>query len=290
MPTILVSILLAGVTALLGGVGTYMTTRRNLETQYDANLRELRIGAYQKLWSHLRVISKYGREPTIDRRGVRALNHKLTAWYYEEGGMFLSDSARHEYFALQDALEMLARDSDREPPSAAEDQFVVVLGSRLRTALTRDVGTRKTFMLESEGQPLREARTQSYTASADGGAGRLELRRSWAPWRWRHPTLTASGGATPTSWRWRPERSGFTNDADGAPCTRVAFLEGDRLIEGPTAWSRLETEAAVDVREWQAVTTPEGGSRNRDDRAPAPSQHPPAPPARPRSGAAPGGG
>ena len=171
MSTLAASVITAIVAAILAAVGTYVTTRRNLQMQFDAHLRELRIGAYQDLWKRLKVLAKYGRTQELDRDQVQALGGDLSKWYFEIGGMFLSKPTRDDYFALQDAIErMLAMDSSGAL-SREEDDFLRLLSSRLRTGMTRDVGTRKTFIFRGD-VPLVELRRGA------SGASRIWLRRA----------------------------------------------------------------------------------------------------------------
>jgi hypothetical protein len=60
MAPLMASLITALVTFVLTAAGTYITTRRNLQLQFDASLRDLRIEAYKELWKHLKVLAKYG--------------------------------------------------------------------------------------------------------------------------------------------------------------------------------------------------------------------------------------
>lgn len=246
MSTLAASFLTGLVTALLAAAGTRYTTRRQLQVQYDADLRRLRIGAYRDLWKRLDALAKYGRTRTLARDEAHALGRSLRAWYFEVGGIFLSEQTRGDYFALQDAIEHLATPgSTRDPLTTADDDFLRVLGSRLRTGMTRDVGTRQTFMFKGDATAARAPRRARYR-ERDGHrrlllapASRSGGRRSrW----WRGPrslaaTIDVQPSGQPERARWSRDRSGFVlGSGDGS---RVFLLEGDgELIEGPLGWNR----------------------------------------------------
>jgi hypothetical protein len=59
MTTVLVSVLTLIGGAVVSGVLTYIGTRRKMALDYDADLRERRINAYQDLWQRLEPLSKY---------------------------------------------------------------------------------------------------------------------------------------------------------------------------------------------------------------------------------------
>jgi len=121
-----------------------------------ADNRETSVGARYRRGRRkipLAPLAKYGRPNALSHTETSDLIAALRTWYFETGGLVLSSDARHDYFALQDALELALARPEREL-GADEDEFLRVLGSRLRTAMTRDVGTRRTFVFR--GDPERE--------------------------------------------------------------------------------------------------------------------------------------
>ena len=110
MSALYASLLTALVTFVLTGTATYFTTRRNLQLQFDASLRDLRIDVYKKLWEDLSVLAKYARtKERLSTADARSLSAALRRWYFKEGGLFLSEATRGDYFALQDGLELIGR-------------------------------------------------------------------------------------------------------------------------------------------------------------------------------------
>jgi hypothetical protein len=134
--------------AVVGGALTYVTAvfkiRRDLAAQYDADLRRERIAVYKQLWSKLEPLAKYAPTKTFTCDDAYVLASALRCWYFEDGGLFLSEPARNAYFDLQEALKTVEERSDQPVPNLGT---LMDRGSDLRTQLTRDVGTRAQPML-----------------------------------------------------------------------------------------------------------------------------------------------
>ena len=145
------SVAVALASAVAGGALTYVTTimkiRQDLAAQYDADLRRDRIEVYKRLWKLLEPLAKYAPPGEFTFNKAHELASALRAWYFEEGGLFLSEAARDAYFALQDALKEIHGPSvEALPPETLKS--LMGRGSTLRTHLSADVGTRAKAMLE----------------------------------------------------------------------------------------------------------------------------------------------
>ena len=93
------------VSALIGAVTGILTTswktRKDLESAYDIELRKQRIEAYRALWKLLQPLAFYSPPGPLTYAGVEDLSKKLRGWYFETGGLFLSERTREPYFDLQ---------------------------------------------------------------------------------------------------------------------------------------------------------------------------------------------
>lgn len=159
--TILGAVLSAGATLVVGYFGIRRRIFAELEGRYDAALRDLRLGVYPALWGALEPLAKYAREPPgrPTRGEIERLTIRLRQWYFDEGGIHLSLHAREAYFQLQDALTVVV---ESEHWSAGTDRTAEVneatyealrqIGSWLRTTLTYDVGSRRSFSLAPRWQ------------------------------------------------------------------------------------------------------------------------------------------
>ena len=231
--------------AALSAVGTYLGTTAKWRLDYDADLRARRIAAYLSLWSTLQPPSLYGRTEAFDGEAAELLAQQLRSWYFTQGGLFLSTSARGDYFALQQALARLDRgwgwtSPDQLELTAPAWEFLRLSGSRLRTGLTLDTGTRSRPRLPAE--PDGPDRSAGGIYERDDRAT-LELT---LPSRFsrRDPHLVRRSGpngpAEPVTVRaWWPDKSVLNVLMPPEPGTggraqeRVILIEPGTLIEGP---------------------------------------------------------
>jgi hypothetical protein len=248
--TFVVSLITAFVSAVLASAGTYLAARHDLQLKFDASLRDLRIAAYKDLWRTLETLAKYGRRDSLLKDQAQTLLSELKTWYFETGGLVLSRDARRDYFALLDGLEVVIAGAE-DTLSAADDEYLRVLGSRLRTALTRDVGTRRTFVFR--GDPEREEpRLERSIYFELGGARELTLspksrlriaRRLGRSWRFlvaEEPEIELDGA---DKGRWDGARRALTmrvSAAEGTAEERIFLLEDEQIVEGPKGWRRDE--------------------------------------------------
>lgn len=126
---------------IAGAVGAAWKSRKNIEERYDVDLRQARVEAYKKMWALLEPLAYYFPAADLTRGTVRELGAALRHWYYTEGGLVMSESTRRIYLNLQVALVGASKRGDGREPHPDAD-VLQALGSRLRTASTRDVASR----------------------------------------------------------------------------------------------------------------------------------------------------
>jgi hypothetical protein len=142
----LAAVLLAAFVGAISGVlTTTWKTRKDLEAQYDIDLRKRRMAAYGALWKELEPLADYAPPAELTYDALRTLAESLRRWYFQRGGLVLSLATRGPYFNLQQALTSVSsagadRGSDRIDKRT--EAIVKTLASRLRTSTTEDVATR----------------------------------------------------------------------------------------------------------------------------------------------------
>jgi hypothetical protein len=228
--------------AVVSGVGTYLVARRTLAYEYDSDLRKRRIEAYTDLWRRLEPLAKDARTEEFTKADAQDFATCLRVWYFETGGLFLSKATRTDYFALQDLLVRLdgGWGWDEEDPETLADaarEYLRVCGSRLRTGLTQDVGTRTRPKVRANVEHI----DRTFAGTYRRGDGH-ELELGVTPGLWRLPSgitlvAIAPGGARRTCQaRWDPARWTILTELDVAQDTRrerVLRLERGKLVEGP---------------------------------------------------------
>jgi len=156
-------------------------------------LLEKRADAYKALWGKLEALSLYPLPFDFKYSDAAGVQEALKEWYFGGGGMYLtlgdkaSPRSRERYFALQRALVKLAKVTpandpemipngatvsaeDVEKDEAEADKFlgdegtlpddgfrryriIRALGSRLRSAIVEDLGTRGDLATKSLAKP-----------------------------------------------------------------------------------------------------------------------------------------
>jgi hypothetical protein len=127
-----------------GAAATAYKSRKDLEVQYDIKLREDRIEAYKGLWKELDRLAYYAPEKPLTYAVAHELATALRTWYFDIGGLLMSERTREPYFDLQRALKVVGEagaGDDTALPRPTGDALKQ-LGSRLRTSTTDDVATR----------------------------------------------------------------------------------------------------------------------------------------------------
>src|SRR5687768_3027011 len=146
---VIISIASASFGAVITYVVAILKLRRELEYKYDMDLRDKRLPQYLELWRLLEEVPKYARPSQLTVDDLHKLTASLRQWYFQKGGLFLSDKSRDAYFALQDEIKD-ALASNKSPQLEVDEKTYEVLrkaGSFLRAALARDVGTRRAPVL-----------------------------------------------------------------------------------------------------------------------------------------------
>lgn len=112
--------------------------------EIDLDLRNKRIDAYSKLWQSTSVLPKWNRNSELTYEDLEKFNEKLSSWYFNEGGVFLSRTAQQNCFApLRKELTALAQNNET---GLVTDEHYTLLSeccSRLRAALAHDIQSRR---------------------------------------------------------------------------------------------------------------------------------------------------
>ena len=121
---------------------------QELRAQYDTDLRQHRLSAYEKLWQNTGRFPLYARSEPVTRESAQQFAVELRKWYFDTGGIYLTDGSKNAYFAVQGAVEKVLESHPMDVPPDTElppDDYESVRAacSTLRSKLVSDVGTRK---------------------------------------------------------------------------------------------------------------------------------------------------
>jgi hypothetical protein len=115
---ILVAII--GVTGGAGGgwIAAFIQTRLAFRTKLDEDLLAARREAYKELWSLTAVVPAWPRDKDLTFARLESLSKDLRKWYFDDGGILLSEEARSAYGKAQCELTGLI---EKNNPGAAVD-------------------------------------------------------------------------------------------------------------------------------------------------------------------------
>jgi hypothetical protein len=149
-----VDILVAIVTGLIGitsgALLTYISAilkfRKDLEAEYDKELRKARIDVYTVLWCDLQALARYDRPEPLNLQTLQKLTISMRKWYFEKGGLYLSEDSRKFYFDLKEIIKKILEKPEYqagESLNTEDSEHILKQASLLRSQLTKDIGTRK---------------------------------------------------------------------------------------------------------------------------------------------------
>ena len=134
----------AVVGAAFSYVGAIINNILTSRAKVDEGLREKRIGVYHGLWKMTELMPQWPRRTDVTYEMLQAFSQQLCDWYFNQGGMFLSEKARKAYGQLQGTLDAVIQPGPKgliqDPPHYEQ---VRAQCSNLRIELTRDLLSRR---------------------------------------------------------------------------------------------------------------------------------------------------
>ncbi|MFI6875164.1 hypothetical protein ACIBL6_17180 [Streptomyces sp. NPDC050400] len=151
------------ITAIVAAIKAALTSRATI----NESLRNLRLEKYPEVWQATSHLSPWPRRSLTDHE-LQEFHTSLQSWYYEEGGPYLSYSARDRYDEMQQSLEAWLEGGRRPAttpvPDVVYDGLLGVCHS-LRTALTEDLETRRARSMIRALKRSRKHRIQARKAA-----------------------------------------------------------------------------------------------------------------------------
>jgi hypothetical protein len=90
------------------------------------------------------LVARYDRPKPLNVETLTELTVSMREWYFEKGGLYLSEAARTAYFELKDSIQKaLGRPEGAREFEQSDIPQILNDASLLRAQLTKDVGTRK---------------------------------------------------------------------------------------------------------------------------------------------------
>lgn len=128
---------------LLGGAFTYLATRVQLKHNYKSAQRDrllaLRTESFRRLWQITGTIQRNPDKSLFKRFPQKQLLAKFNNWYFDDGGIYLTNDCREVYFAMLDELNKLETSAPLVPETY---QALYNAASKLRATLALEIDTR----------------------------------------------------------------------------------------------------------------------------------------------------
>ena len=151
MPDTTQSVLIGAASGLVSAILTHFSTkaklRLDLSAAYDKKLQESRLALYKELWAMLEPLSRFSRAGPVTFETIANISSASRAWYFQRGGIYLTQRSRGPYFAWKEAMQAVLDDESlsKSPQIALDPRYVneiVARASTLRTSLSDDIHTR----------------------------------------------------------------------------------------------------------------------------------------------------
>jgi hypothetical protein len=150
--SLLTGLISGAITAVVTYFATLAKARLDLSVEYDKELRQARLNAYQDLWKRLEPLAPYSPKKHLTYELVKSTSEDMRDWYFEFGGIYLSHECREPYFALKRSMQKIIDDPglEKEQTKTLGSEVIKTLqkqGTDLRTALSDDIGSRRHSLL-----------------------------------------------------------------------------------------------------------------------------------------------
>jgi hypothetical protein len=181
--------------ALIGIAGTVLGALVNgaLATRAKINeeMRQLRLNSYPLLWQ---LTSRFSRWPRMTNTyaDLEEFHRQFRVWYYDTGGLHLSENSRARYGEVQELMATHLGAPEGQPmpvqpggalPDSAYSGLLEAC-SALRTALTEDLESRRQrSLLHSVGLAARHRKQKTKAAHRLAEAKRDRTQRDNEPAR-----------------------------------------------------------------------------------------------------------
>jgi hypothetical protein len=136
--------------ALVGGVVSivvsFAASAFTYRTKVDETLRDKRLTLYKALWQKTGLLPKWPRRADLTYEQLQEFSQELRNWYFDEGGIFLSEKARNTYGKLQDTIGAVLSPAPKGIVRQRDkDDYEIVRAkcSDLRSQLARDLLSRR---------------------------------------------------------------------------------------------------------------------------------------------------
>ncbi len=134
------------ITLVIGGVfGGIIKSVLDYRSQVFSHLWEKRFSAYGGIWKMMKLFPLWPRVEGVTYADLLAMSVEMRDWYFDSGGILMSESTRTAYGNLQEEINsgILAGKSLHEQLTREEYDSLQSLSSKTRSEMTKDLLSRK---------------------------------------------------------------------------------------------------------------------------------------------------
>ena len=110
----------------------------------DRALQIKRLKVYPELWELTQTLPKWPRD-TVTNGTLAKFSQDMQNWYFQTGGLYMSDRTQRAYRHVQEAMEDIGPQDRNELDDISGEEYETVRKrcSTMRTQMTLDLGTRR---------------------------------------------------------------------------------------------------------------------------------------------------
>ena len=138
--TVIVSALVGGIVSYVGALWKNMLGERS---RIDESLREARIDVYKTIWRLTGLLPQWPKSDDVTYKNLLRLSEDVRDWYFDKGGIYLSEEARTSYGNLQETLTHIVGTQASGKMSDEHYETARAKCSLLRSELTKDLLSRR---------------------------------------------------------------------------------------------------------------------------------------------------
>lgn len=112
---------------------------QDLLIEYDKDLRSRRLICYEKLLNLMLPLAKYPEPDPLTYSKLTLLSINLRRWYFEAGGLYMSESTRDRYFDLQDGFKIVIQKRNNRWPQGVDSNNPEALKTYLQRNVSSEV-------------------------------------------------------------------------------------------------------------------------------------------------------
>lgn len=133
--------------ALTGAGAALLKNRIDYQHEVRSELWNKRYESYKRIWKLTQLLPRWPKNETLTYKGLFTLSTQCQNWYFEDGGILLSESGRKKYGTMQETITNIRMKKQADGTDSLLDgsDYTIVMEacSAFRTAMTSELLSRR---------------------------------------------------------------------------------------------------------------------------------------------------